>query len=118
MLRRGKACSDAPLEPSVAPVSVRQREQLFSRASTTRSVRASVGPRLEHPEPATADYLPQFVCKPPDFAPREGCRYCNVDAVDVVRCYWKEGLNVGASGMLRHYPMQDITFAVLAIGEH
>jgi CubicO group peptidase (beta-lactamase class C family) len=40
------------------------------------------------------------------------------DADDVVRCYWKEGVNVGASGMLRHYPMQDISLAVLAVGEH
>jgi CubicO group peptidase (beta-lactamase class C family) len=40
------------------------------------------------------------------------------DADDVVRCYWKEGVNVGASGMLRHYPMEDITFAVLAVGEN
>jgi CubicO group peptidase (beta-lactamase class C family) len=39
------------------------------------------------------------------------------DADDVVRCYWKEGVNVGVSGMLRHYPMKDITFAVLAVGE-
>jgi CubicO group peptidase (beta-lactamase class C family) len=40
------------------------------------------------------------------------------DTDDVVRCYWKEGMNVGVSGMLRHYPMKDITFAVLAVGEH
>ena len=40
------------------------------------------------------------------------------DADDVVRCYWKEGVNVGVSGMLRHYPARDITFAVLAVGEH
>jgi CubicO group peptidase (beta-lactamase class C family) len=40
------------------------------------------------------------------------------DANDVVRCYWKEGVNVGVSGMLRHYPTTDITFAVLAVGEH
>lgn len=39
------------------------------------------------------------------------------DANDVVRCYWKEGVNIGVSGMLRHYPLQDITFAVLAVGE-
>jgi CubicO group peptidase (beta-lactamase class C family) len=39
------------------------------------------------------------------------------DAHDVVQCYWKEGVNVGVSGMLRHYPMKDITFAVLAVGE-
>jgi CubicO group peptidase (beta-lactamase class C family) len=40
------------------------------------------------------------------------------DADDVVRCYWKEGANVGVSGMLRHYPGKDITFAVLAVGEN
>ena len=38
------------------------------------------------------------------------------DADDVVR-YWKEGRNVGVSGILRHYPMNGITFAVLAVGE-
>jgi CubicO group peptidase (beta-lactamase class C family) len=40
------------------------------------------------------------------------------DADDVVRCYWKEGVNVGVSGMLRHYSTKDITFAVLAVGEN
>ena len=30
---------------------------------------------------ATADYLPQFVGKPPNFASGEGCRYCNVGYV-------------------------------------
>ena len=34
-----------------------------------------------------------------------------------VRCYYKEGVNVGVSGILRHYPMRDITCAVLAVGE-
>lgn len=39
---------------------------------------------LERPNYAvieTADYLPQFVGKPPNFAPGEGCRYCNVGYV-------------------------------------
>ena len=40
------------------------------------------------------------------------------DADHVVRSYWKEGVNVGASGMLRHYPMRELTFAVLAVGEN
>ena len=40
------------------------------------------------------------------------------DADDVVRCYWKEGVNVGVSGMIRHYPSKDITIAVLAVGEN
>ena len=127
----------------------------------------------------TADYLPQFVGKPPNFAPGEGCRSYppvggpdggahvtvgdllrfhlavtegrllgpalthelrlpkarhsargtgshlmgfgfefETDADDVVRSYWKEGVNVGVSGMLRHYPMQDITVAVLAVREN
>ena len=35
-----------------------------------------------------------------------------------VRCYWKEGVNVGVSGMLSHYPRKDVTFAVLAVGEN
>jgi len=35
-----------------------------------------------------------------------------------VRCYWKEGVNVGVSGILRHYPIKDVTFAVLAVGEN
>jgi len=34
-----------------------------------------------------------------------------------VRSYWKEGVNVGVSGILRHYPREDITVAVLAVGE-
>jgi CubicO group peptidase (beta-lactamase class C family) len=29
----------------------------------------------------TVDFLPQFVHKPPNFAPGEGCRYCNVSFV-------------------------------------
>ena len=29
----------------------------------------------------TVDYLPQFVGKPPNFGPGEGCRYCNVSYV-------------------------------------
>jgi CubicO group peptidase (beta-lactamase class C family) len=39
------------------------------------------------------------------------------DAEDAVRCYWKEGVNVGVSGILRHYPAQEITVALLAVGE-
>jgi hypothetical protein len=89
----------------------------------------------------TADYLPQFLGKPANFAPGDGCRYCNVGYVllglsargavrhmmgfgfgfetdGVVRRYWKEGVNVGVSANLCHYPAQDITFAVLAVGEN
>jgi CubicO group peptidase (beta-lactamase class C family) len=29
----------------------------------------------------TVDYLPQFIHKPPNFAPGQGCRYCNVSFI-------------------------------------
>jgi CubicO group peptidase (beta-lactamase class C family) len=34
-----------------------------------------------------------------------------------VRCYQKDGVNVGASGLLRHYPDYDLTLAILGVGE-
>jgi CubicO group peptidase (beta-lactamase class C family) len=40
------------------------------------------------------------------------------DADGIVQSYWKEGVNVGVSGMLRHYPLQEVTCAVLAVGEN
>jgi CubicO group peptidase (beta-lactamase class C family) len=33
-----------------------------------------------------------------------------------IRSYQKEGVNVGVSGMLRHYPGRDLTLAILGIG--
>lgn len=39
------------------------------------------------------------------------------DADELVRSYWKEGVNVGVSAMLRHYPAVDVTVVVLAVGE-
>jgi len=33
--------------------------------------------KANYTEIATADHLPDFVFKPPNFAPGEGCRYCN-----------------------------------------
>jgi CubicO group peptidase (beta-lactamase class C family) len=39
------------------------------------------------------------------------------DADGLVRSYWKEGANVGTSGILQHYPAQDFTVAILAVGE-
>jgi hypothetical protein len=30
-----------------------------------------------------------------------------------VRCYQKDGVNLGASGLLRHYPDHDLTLAIL-----
>jgi CubicO group peptidase (beta-lactamase class C family) len=40
------------------------------------------------------------------------------DASQIVRSYWKEGVNVGVSGMLRHYPASDVSVVVLAVGEN
>ncbi|HYM64396.1 MAG TPA: serine hydrolase domain-containing protein [Gaiellaceae bacterium] len=39
------------------------------------------------------------------------------DADGVVRFYWKEGVNVGVSGILTHYPAQNVTAVVLATAE-
>jgi CubicO group peptidase (beta-lactamase class C family) len=39
------------------------------------------------------------------------------DADGLVRSYWKEGANVGTSGILQHYPAQGLTVAILAVGE-
>jgi len=36
------------------------------------------------------------------------------DLDGAVRSYWKEGINVGASGMLCHYPAEELTVAVLS----
>lgn len=41
----------------------------------------------------------------------------DTDAEGAVRSYWKEGVNVGVSAMLRHYPGPDLTVVVLAVGE-
>jgi hypothetical protein len=39
------------------------------------------------------------------------------DAHGGVRFYWKEGVNVGVSGGLTHYPAQNVTAVVLAAAE-
>jgi CubicO group peptidase (beta-lactamase class C family) len=39
------------------------------------------------------------------------------DPDGLVHSYWKEGVNVGTSGILRHYPAQGVTVAILAVGE-
>jgi hypothetical protein len=36
---------------------------------------------------------------------------------DRVRHYQKDGANVGASALLRHYPDHDLTLAILGVGE-
>lgn len=41
----------------------------------------------------------------------------DTDPDGFVRSYWKEGANVGTSGILQHYPAQNLTVAILAVGE-
>ena len=36
------------------------------------------------------------------------------DAAGDVRCYWKEGINVGVSGELGYYPAANVTYALLS----
>ncbi len=48
-----------------------------------------------------------------------GFGFCFETAPDgKVRRYWKEGVNVGVSAVLCHYPAEDVTCAVLAVGEN
>jgi CubicO group peptidase (beta-lactamase class C family) len=37
-----------------------------------------------------------------------------IDPDDEVVCYQKEGVNAGVSGLIRHFPKQDVTFVLLA----
>ena len=37
-----------------------------------------------------------------------------VDSDGEVTTYWKEGVNVGVSAVLSHWPRQDVTFAILS----
>jgi CubicO group peptidase (beta-lactamase class C family) len=39
------------------------------------------------------------------------------DPDGLVQLYWKEGANVGTSGILQHYPPEDLTVAILTVGE-
>ena len=66
------------------------------------------------PESTAAMFMPRETYRPRG----TGTHYTGfgfefeTDAEGDVRCYWKEGINVGVSGELRHYPSQDITSAV------
>ena len=39
------------------------------------------------------------------------------DASGDVRCSWKDGVNVGVSGILRYYPTVDVRVALVDVGE-
>ncbi|MGZ5374702.1 MAG: serine hydrolase domain-containing protein [Aeromicrobium sp.] len=65
-----------------------------------------LSPKTRHGAPGSGSHLMGF-----------GFEF-ETNADGAVRCYWKEGVNVGVSGMLRHYPLRDITCAVLAVGEN
>ena len=41
----------------------------------------------------------------------------DVDPDGAVRSFWKDGVNVGASALVRHYPASDVTFALVSNSE-
>jgi hypothetical protein len=86
-----RSCCGAPSALPAACGTSRRRSRPVSirRRSPADDADEEAGERyedlfLERPNYSvieTADYLPQFVGKPPNFAPGEGCRYCNVGYV-------------------------------------
>jgi CubicO group peptidase (beta-lactamase class C family) len=81
--------------------------------------RALTGGKLLGPD-LTAEMLrPHEVCKrEPDRTYMNGYGFMyRVTEGGRVHSYWKEGVNVGVSGMLRHYPAEDVTLAILGVGE-
>jgi CubicO group peptidase (beta-lactamase class C family) len=64
-----------------------------------------LSPKVRHSARGTGDYLIGY-----------GFEF-ETDADGAVRSYWKEGVNVGVSGILRHYPTQNVTVVVLATAE-
>ncbi|MCI0689379.1 MAG: beta-lactamase family protein [Sporichthyaceae bacterium] len=80
--------------------------------------RAVVNGRLLGPE-LTADLLRPHETHPERNGLTRRIGYgleFGVDSDGRVRRYWKEGVNYGVSGMLRHYPEADLTLAILGVG--
>lgn len=82
--------------------------------------RALVGGRLLGPELTAAALLPHAL-----HSRRSGFTHMmgfglefKVSDAGRVRFYQKDGVNVGASALLRHYPDHDLTLAMLGVGEH
>lgn len=81
--------------------------------------RALVGGKLLGPQLTAATLTPQVL-----HSRRSGLKQMmgyglefSVTDDGRVRCYQKDGANVGVSGLLRHYPDHDLTLAILGVGE-
>jgi CubicO group peptidase (beta-lactamase class C family) len=78
--------------------------------------RALLAGRLLGPQPTAAMLVPKEPYRPRGTGMHLtgfGFEF-ETDADGSVRCYWKEGINVGASGALMHYPATDLTVVVLS----
>lgn len=64
-----------------------------------------LSPKVRHGARGDGDYLIGF-----------GLEF-ETDASGDVRRSWKEGVNVGVSGILLYYPTVDVRVALLAVGE-
>lgn len=82
--------------------------------------RALVAGQLLGPELTTAALSPHEVhTRNPELTRMTGYGFEFQVSVDGrIRCYEKDGANVGTSGLLRHYPDHDLTLAILGIGQH
>ena len=84
---------------------------LFHRALSTGRLlspeltAAMLSPKVRHGARGEGDYLIGF-----------GLEFAT-DASGEVRCSWKEGTNVGTSGILLYYPSVDVRVALLAVGK-
>jgi len=81
--------------------------------------RALVGGRLLGAELTTATLTPQALHSRRSGFSRMTGYGLEFEVTDDgrVRCYQKDGVNVGASGLLRHYPDHHLTLAILGVGE-
>jgi CubicO group peptidase (beta-lactamase class C family) len=85
-------------------------------ADLDRFLRAVRAGELLSPELTTAFLTPQVVHRRRDsWTQMYGYGlWFYVDQASKVVCYEKDGVNVGVSGLIRHFPDQDITVALLS----
>ena len=85
-------------------------------ADLDRCMRAVREGELLSPELTTAFLSPQVVHSTKDTWTEMygyGLRFC-VDRAGKVYCYEKEGVNAGVSGVISHFPDQDVTVTLLS----
>lgn len=79
--------------------------------------RALTGGRLLGPESTAAMFVPHEQDNNKKFLPQGYGFEFRSDAEGRVRYYEKEGVNFGTCGLLRHYPGDGVTLAMLGVGE-